>query len=68
MPKDVYDMARNAGGQPLKLADLPISQQVKGSRKEINIPGLNVPEYMHKSAKYEGLVRVEARSSDQEKR
>lgn len=68
MPKDVYDMARNAGGQPLKLADLPISQQVKGSRKEINIPGMNVPEYMHKSAKYEGLVRVEARSSDQEKR
>lgn len=29
---------------------------------------MKVPEYTHKSAKYEGLVRVEASSSEKEKR
>jgi hypothetical protein len=67
MPQDVYDIAKNAT-KPLRKVDLPANQQIPGSRKEINIPGLQVPEYIHKSAKYEGLVRVDVSSSEAEKR
>lgn len=67
MPQDVYQLAKNSP-MPLKRSQLPESQQLPGVRKEINIPGLKVPEYIHKAAKYEGLVRVEASSSENENR
>lgn len=67
MPQSVYDLAKNAS-KPLKRSDLPSEHQILGIRKEINIPGLKVPEYVHKAAKYEGLVRVKAESSEIEKR
>lgn len=67
MPQDVYQLAKNSS-MPLKRSQLPESQQIPGVRKEINIPGLKVPEYIHKAAKYEGLVRVEASSSENENR
>lgn len=67
MPQDVYNLAKDAG-KPLKKSDLPTNQQIPGVRRAINMPGLKVPEYVHKSAKYEGLVRVKAESSLQEKR
>lgn len=67
MPQDVYDLAKNSS-MPLKRMQLPENQRTPGTRKEINIPGLKVPEYIHKAAKYEGLVRVEATSSEKEKR
>lgn len=67
LPKDVYEIAKNSQTS-LKREQLPINQQTVGSRKAINTPGLKVPEYIHKAAKYEGLVRVEASSSLKEKR
>lgn len=67
MPQDVYQLAKNSP-MPLKRSQLPESQQIPGVRKEINIPGLKVSEYIHKAAKYEGLVRVEASSSENENR
>lgn len=67
MPQDVYQLAKNSP-MPLKRSQLPESQQIPGVRKEINIPGLKVPEYIHKAAKYEGLVQVEASSSENENR
>ena len=67
MTQSVYDLAKNAS-KPLKRSDLPSEHQILGIRKEINIPGLKVPEYVHKAAKYEGLVRVKAESSEIEKR
>lgn len=67
MPQDVYQLAKNSP-MPLKRSQLPESRQIPGVRKEINIPGLKVPEYIHKAAKYEGLVRVEASSSENENR
>lgn len=67
MPQDVYQLAKNSP-MPLKRSQLPESQQIPGVRKEINVPGLKVPEYIHKAAKYEGLVRVEASSSENENR
>lgn len=67
MPQDVYQLAKNSP-MPLKRSQLPESQQIPGIRKEIDVPGLKVPEYIHKAAKYEGLVRVEASSSENENR
>lgn len=67
LPADVYNLAKNSQ-TPLKRQQLPLNQQTPGVRKAIDIPGLKVPEYTHKSAKYEGLVRVEASSSEKEKR
>lgn len=67
MPQDVYQLAKNSP-MPLKRSQLPESQQIPGVRKEINVPGLKVPEYIHKAVKYEGLVRIEASSSENENR
>lgn len=67
MPKEVYNLAKTSP-QPLKRSQLPSQHQIPGSRAEINIPGLKVPEYVHKAAKYEGLVRVKASSSEKENR
>ena len=67
LPKDVYEIAKNSQTS-LKREQLPTNQQTVGFRKAINTPGLKVPEYIHKAAKYEGLVRVEASSSLKEKR
>lgn len=67
LPQDVYTLAKNSQ-TPLKREQLPINQQTPGSRKAIDTPGLKVPEYIHKTAKYEGLVRIEASSSNKEKR
>lgn len=67
MPQEIYDLAKN-NQSPLERQELPEQHQVLGVRKEINIPGLKVPEYIHKATKYEGLVRVKAESSEKEKR
>lgn len=67
MPQDVYNLAKNSS-MPLRREDLPEREQVVGRRKEIDVLGMNVPEYVHKSARYEGLVKVEAGSSEKEKR
>lgn len=67
MPQEIYDLAKNSE-KPLQRKQLPPAHQIPGTRKEINIPGLKVPEYMHKAAKYEGLVKVEASSSPNENR
>lgn len=67
MNKAVYDIAKKSS-QPLKRNQLPTDQQRVGSRKEINLPGIKVPEYIHKTAPYEGLVKINIASTDKEKR
>lgn len=67
MSPEIYQIAKNAQKQ-LKRSDLPPKYQIPGVRKEIDIPGLKVPEYIHKTAKYEGLVKVDVASTSLEKR
>ena len=67
MDPEVYDLAKNAQRQ-LRRIDLPPEHQVLGVRPEIRVPGLRVPEYVHKAARYEGLVRVDVSSSNLETR
>lgn len=65
MSKEVYNIAKNNGGMSVKKVQLPIGDQTLGSRKEIKTTNLVVPEYMHKSAKYEGLVRINIGSGNE---
>jgi hypothetical protein len=57
MPVSVYRLARQATGG-LKLRQLPSDMQVKTIRPKITSGGKTYPAYKHKSAKYEGLIRI----------
>ena len=68
LPKEIYDIAKNNNGKPIKNSQLPTQYQQLGVRKAIQ--GVNgvIPEYIHKSPKFQGLVRVDISSTDKEKR
>jgi hypothetical protein len=57
MPVSVYKIVKTAT-KPLTLAQLPADQQVKGIRAGFNSAGRSFQAYTHKSAKFEGLVKV----------
>ena len=67
LPKEIYDIVKNNAGKPIKKSQLPSQYQQLGKRKEIM--GVNgvIPEYTHKSPKFEGLVRIDISSTDNEK-
>lgn len=67
LPKEIYDIAKGSK-KPLKIGDLPDEYRVKGVRNEIISENKIWPEYSHKSAKYEGLVRLEISSGKESKR
>lgn len=58
LPKQIYDIAKKSSG-PLQKNDLPEKYRTLGVRKEIRLPDLVVPEYVHKNPKYEGLVKID---------
>lgn len=66
MPKEIYNLVKRNGSIPK--SKLPEQYQTIGKRKEISVPGLQVPEYMHKNSIYEGITRIPAASSSKEKR
>lgn len=65
LPNEIYQIAKSKGIVTKK--DLPAQYSTPGSRKEIRTPNLVVPEYMHKSPKYQGLMKVDV-GVGQEKR
>lgn len=67
MTKDIYKVAKQST-RPLKITDLPEKHRLPGIRKEINTPNLVVPEYIHKTPQYKGLVKINIQSSDKEVR
>jgi hypothetical protein len=67
MPREVYNIAKGATA-PLKISDLPEQYRVKGVRQEIRTEDKIWGEYKHKTAQYEGLVRVETSSGNEKKR
>lgn len=67
LPKEVESLAK-ASPTPLKRGQLPIQHQSPARRPEINRLGIKVPEYKHKSAKYEGLQRKNISSTANENR
>lgn len=68
LPKEIYEASRNASGRPLKTSQLPPQFQQLGKRKEIQTANGIIPEYVHKSPQFQGLVRIEIGSGEQEKR
>ncbi len=59
LPMVVYRMALRAQDRPLTLRQLPPEHRWKGFRREIRREGrVLYPEYHHRSARYEGLIRV----------
>lgn len=68
LPKEIYDIAKNNGGQPVKKSQLPPQYAQLGRRKEIQTAGGIIPEYVHKAPKYQGLVRIDISSTDKENR
>lgn len=67
MSKEIYSIAKKST-TPLKIEQLPAVNQIIGSRKAIDLPNLKVPEYIHKTAQYEGLVKINIASTNNEKR
>ena len=57
MPGSIYKMARTSNS-PLTREELPSPYNEPGMREPIIREGLNIPAYKHKSATYEGLIRV----------
>lgn len=67
LPPEIYDLARNNGGRGLRPNQLPSEYQRLGVRGEIRTAaGAVIPEYVHKSPKYQGLVRIEISSTSKE--
>lgn len=66
LPKPVYDIVKNKG--KVSLTDLPAEYKSLGARPEIKVPGLVVPEYIHKTPLYAGTTKIMATSSINEDR
>lgn len=67
LPQEVYDIAKNNGGRGVRLNQLPSQYQQLGVRGEIRTAaGAILPEYTHKSPRYQGLVRIEISSTSKE--
>lgn len=66
LPERIQQIAK-AQVTPLKITDLPDKYQIKGVRQTIT-GAKTIPEYKHKAAIYEGLVRKNIAASENEKR
>lgn len=58
MPKKVYDVAKT--GATITNSNIPIEFVIKDKRAEINRMDIKVPEYEHKSNRWEGVKRSES--------
>lgn len=68
LPKEVYDVAKNNNGKPVRVSQLPSKYAQLGTRAEIKTAQGVIPQYVHKSPKYEGLVKLDIASTKEEKR
>lgn len=68
LPKEVERVARDKFPSALKRSDLPEQYQKLGVRPGVVLSGVEIPEYKHKSAQYEGLVRINISSTKNENR
>lgn len=68
LPKEIQQIAKDKSPRALKKSDLPEQYQKLGVRPGVVLNGIVMPEYQHKSAQYEGLVRVNVSSTKKENR
>lgn len=68
LPKEIYKLAKENQGKPLQRSQLPSAYQQLGKRKEIQTANAIIPEYVHKFPKYQGLVKLDIASTENENR
>lgn len=68
LPEEIERLAQDNLGKPVSFSQLPNQYAQLGRRKEIKNGGLIIPEYIHKSPKFQGLVRVNVSSTKNENR
>lgn len=68
LPKEIYQASKQNFGRPLKTSQLPEQYQQLASRKALQIGDRVIPEYVHKSPQFKGLVRLDVSATDKEKR
>lgn len=68
LPPEIYNIVRSNNGSRVKRSQLPEQFAQLGRRKAIMTDKGVIPEYVHKSPKFEGLVRMDISSTDKERR
>lgn len=68
LTKEIYNLSKQNQGRPLQKGQLPSVYQQLGKRKEIQTANVVIPEYVHKSPKYQGLVKLDISSTEKETR
>nr|DAI06537.1 MAG TPA: hypothetical protein [Herelleviridae sp.]DAT74246.1 MAG TPA: hypothetical protein [Herelleviridae sp.] len=68
LPKEIYNIAKQNNGVPVKKAQLPPQYAQLGQRAAITTATGVIPSYTHKSPKYEGLVKLNIASTETENR
>lgn len=64
MPKEIYNIAKKKS--PVTAMDLPINHLNVGVRATIDMGGIKVPEYVHKTPIYQGLSKINVASTSKE--
>lgn len=68
LPPEIYNIVRSNNGSRVKRSQLPEQFAQLGRRKAIMTDKGVIPEYVHKSPKFEGLVRMDISSTKNENR
>lgn len=68
LPKEVYDIAKQNNGAPVRRGQLPAQFAQLGQRAQLQTAQGVIPAYTHKTPKYEGLVRLDISATKSEDR
>lgn len=68
LPKEVYQASKDNQGKPLGKSQLPSKYAQVAKRAEIKTANAVIPEYVHKTPKYQGLVRLDISATKDENR
>ena len=68
LPPEIYNIVRSNNGSRVKRSQLPEQFAQLGRRKALVTDKGVIPEYVHKSPKFEGLVRMDISSTKNENR
>lgn len=68
LPLEIERLAKNNDGRPLGFSQLSQNYRSLGRRKTLQIGDSVIPEYVHKTPKFQGLVRLNVSSTKEENR
>jgi hypothetical protein len=68
LPQEIFNIVKSNGGSRVRRSQLPEQFAQLGRRKALMTDKGVIPEYVHKSPKFEGLVRMDISSTKNENR